>query len=82
MPPNHRNLVVNAPPPPQNPPFAQRLPALENHPGRPLEPQQVDNLRHGQPAGVMRDREVPAHQPPPPPRSSPPPAQHDSKPKR
>ena len=75
---NRRPLVVNNPPPPQNPSFQQRQPALQDHPGRPLEPQQVDNLRRGQPAGEMRDREVPshaqpAHQPPPSPRSSPPP---------
>jgi hypothetical protein len=41
---------------------------LQEHPGRPLEPQQVDNIRHGQPAGQMQDREVPAHRdagPPP-----------------
>jgi Family of unknown function (DUF6600) len=83
-PPNRRSLVVNAQPPPQKPAFSQRQPALEEHPGRPLEPQQVDNLRRGQPAGAMHDREVPAHQPPPPPppKSNPPPSQHEPKPKR
>lgn len=34
---------------------------MDEHPGRPLEPQQMDNLRRGQPAGQMRDRETPEH---------------------
>lgn len=38
-----------------------RQPAMEEHPGRPLEPQQLQNLREGRPAGPMRDREFPAH---------------------
>lgn len=83
-PPNRRPLVVNTPPPPQKPSFEQRQPALEQHPGRPLEPQQVQNIQHGQPAGQMHDREVPshaepAHQPPPP--KSNPPSHEDKKPK-
>lgn len=57
-----RPLVSRTPPPPQNPSFAQRQPAMQQHPGRPLEPQQVENIRRGQPAGQMRDREVPSHQ--------------------
>lgn len=77
-----RPLVTKMPPPPQNPPFAQRQPALQNHPGRPLEPQQVENIRRGQPAGQMQDREVPAHHEPAPPQSkqkqsAPPPRQED-----
>jgi hypothetical protein len=80
---NQRPLVVNTPPPPPKPSFEQRQPALEQHPGRPLEPQQVQNIQRGQPAGQMRDREVPphaepAHQPPPQ-RSSPPPQHEDRK---
>jgi hypothetical protein len=35
---------------------------MQQHPGRPLEPQQVENIRRGQPAGQMRDRELPSHQ--------------------
>ncbi|HEY6271325.1 MAG TPA: DUF6600 domain-containing protein [Terriglobales bacterium] len=77
---NRRTLVVNTPPPPQNPSFSQRQPALQEHPGRALEPQQVDNLRHGQPAGQMQDREVPAHQPPPP-KSTPQHQSRENKPK-
>jgi hypothetical protein len=58
---NQRPLVTKNPPPQQNPSFAQRQPAMQEHPGRPLEPQQMDNLRRGQPAGQMRDRETPEH---------------------
>jgi Family of unknown function (DUF6600) len=57
-----RPLVTRTPPPPQNPPFAQRQQGMQQHPGRPLEPQQMENVRRGQPAGQMRDREVPSHQ--------------------
>jgi hypothetical protein len=31
------------------------------HPGRPLEPYQLGNLRAGRPAGPMLDREFPEH---------------------
>jgi hypothetical protein len=51
---------------------------LQEHPGRPLEPQQVDNIRHGQPAGQMHDRETPPHRdagPPPQQRAQNPPQQ-------
>ena len=57
-----RPLVTRTPPPPQNPPFAQRQQGMQQHPGRPLEPQQMENVRRDQPAGQMRDREVPSHQ--------------------
>ena len=60
-----RPLVTRTPPPPQNPSYAQRQNAAQDHPGRPLEPQQVENIRRGQPAGQMHDREVPAHNEPP-----------------
>lgn len=75
----HRPLVTNTAPPPLNPPFAQRQPVLQEHPGRPLEPQQMENLRRGQPAGAMHDREVPAHQPPPPPKPDSHSSEHDQK---
>ena len=77
-PPDRRALVTNTPPPPRNPSFTQRQPAMQEHPGRPLEPQQVNNLRQGQPAGSMRDREVPAH-PQPPPKSNPHSSEHEPK---
>lgn len=54
-------LVTRTTPPPSQPPFAQRQPAIAEHPGRPLEPQQVDNIRQGRPAGPMRDPEVAPH---------------------
>lgn len=60
-----RPLVTKNPPPPQNPSYAQRQGASQDHPGRPLEPQQVDNIRRGQPPGQMHDREVPSHSEPP-----------------
>ncbi|MGC2697075.1 MAG: DUF6600 domain-containing protein [Candidatus Angelobacter sp.] len=78
-PPERRPLVTRMPPPPQNPPFAQRQAPLQEHPGRPLEPQQVDNIRRGQPAGQMHDREFPPHRDatPAPSKSSNPPRSED-----
>jgi hypothetical protein len=70
-------VVTNNPPPPQNPKFEQRQPAMQEHPGRPLEPKQMDNVRQGQPAGASHDREYTPHQttarpnPPPPPPAAP-----------
>src|SRR5271157_1850929 len=55
------------PPPPQEKlPYAQKALAMEQHPGRPLEPQQRDNLHAGKPAGPMMDKEFPPHSAPPP----------------
>jgi Family of unknown function (DUF6600) len=56
-----RPLVTKNPAPPQSPSFSQRQPAMQDHPGRPLEPQQVENIRRGAPAGPRQDREVPSH---------------------
>jgi len=56
-------VVPRTPLPPRNVPFAARQPALATHPGRPLEPQQRQNLAVGRPAGPMRDREFPPHPP-------------------
>jgi hypothetical protein len=72
-PPNSRPLVTNAPPPPPKPSFTQREPALQQHPGRPLDPQQTNNVRQGQPAGASHDREYAPH----PQHSSPPPKSND-----
>jgi hypothetical protein len=78
---DRKPLVTRTPPPPQNPSYAQRQNASQDHPGRPLEPQQVNNIRNGQPAGQMHDREVPAHHDQPPAQSksnsSPPPRTQD-----
>jgi hypothetical protein len=48
-------------PAPTNAPYAARQDAYSSHPGRPLEPQQMNNLRAGKPAGPMHDKETPAH---------------------
>ena len=49
------HFVTKLAPPPADVPFARRSATLEAQPGRPLEPQQKDNLRHGRPAGPPRD---------------------------
>jgi hypothetical protein len=56
-------LVTKTQPPPERVPFQQRQPAMQEHPGRPLEPQQRDNIRDGKPAGPMVDKEYPPHPP-------------------
>lgn len=70
-------LVTRTPPPQRHVPFAQQQPALQQHPGRPLEPQQIQNIRAGKPAGPVQDREFPPHPvakpAPPPKRPAPPP---------
>jgi len=48
-------------PAPANPPFAARQDAYSSHPGRPLEPQQMNNVRAGKPAGPMQDKETIPH---------------------
>ena len=68
-------LITKSPPPPPNVPFEKQQPAMQEHPGRPLEPQQKQNLRAGKPAGPMHDREVAPHPAAPTQaRSAPPPA--------
>ena len=59
-------IVARRPPPPDPLPLPTREQAMPQHPGRPLEPQQVDNLRAGRPAGPTRDQEVPPHPAPAP----------------
>ena len=49
---NRPPLVSRTPAPHPSTSFAQREPAMQQHPGRPLEPQQRQNLRQGQPAGA------------------------------
>jgi hypothetical protein len=61
-----RPLVVRAPLPPSAVPFETRQKAIAEHPGRPLEPQQIQNLRAGRPAGPQRDPEPPHAKPKPP----------------
>lgn len=66
-------LVYRNEPKVAQPSFNQQQPALNQHPGRPLEPQQVDNIRQGRPAGPQRDAETIPHSQPQP-RSTPAPA--------
>ena len=54
-------LITRRPPPPQDPSFQQRRQAMQPDAGRPLEPQQVQNLRAGKPAGPRKDPEYPPH---------------------
>src|SRR5271167_835859 len=54
-------LVARTPPPQEKLPYEQKMPAMEEHPGRPLEPQQKENLHAGKPAGPMMDKEFPSH---------------------
>jgi hypothetical protein len=54
-------FVTRTPLPSPSPSFGARQPAMQDHPGRPLEPNQVENLQAGKPAGPMRDKEVPSH---------------------
>jgi hypothetical protein len=65
-------LPARRPPPPTPIPFVQRRQAMVDHPGRPLEPAQTQNLRVGRPVGPMRDVEFPPH-PAPIVRAAPPP---------
>ncbi len=72
-------LITRRAPPPQEPSFPDRQQAMKPDAGRPLEPQQMDNLRRGKPAGPSRDSEYPPHpavarpapQPAPAPRAQP-----------
>ena len=74
-------LITRAAPPRPVVPFEARRQAMLDHPGRPLEPPQVADLRDGRPVSPMRDREFPPHPFPvvparpaaPPPRPSKPP---------
>ena len=60
-----RPLINKTPPAPVQPPFEQQKRAIQaNDPGRPLGPQQVQNLRNGRPAGPASQPE-PAHALPP-----------------
>jgi hypothetical protein len=68
-------LYNKAVPPPTRPSFEQQREAIEStDPGRPLTPQQLDNLRENKPVGEPESREPAPHPapPPPPPRNNPP----------
>jgi hypothetical protein len=71
--PQSRALFHQAVPPQPRPSFDEQRKAIEtNDPGRPLGPQQLENLRQNRPAGPPQRPEAP--HPPPAPRPSPPPA--------
>jgi hypothetical protein len=54
-------LITRAAPPERGLSFNEMNRAMFAHPGRPLEPAQIENLRAGRPVGPMVDREFPAH---------------------
>jgi len=70
-----RVLITRRAPPPPEPSFQVRQQAMKPDAGRPLEPQQIDNIRAGRPAGPQRDSEYPPHQAAPAPRAAPRPAE-------
>jgi hypothetical protein len=57
----HPELFAKTPPPPPRVPFQEQRSYMMEHPGRPLEPQQLENLRAARPPGPMRDAEFPPH---------------------
>ncbi len=59
--PSPGSLIARSAPPPPAVPFVQRRPIMLEHPGRPLEPAQVEDLRAGRSAAPMRDIEFPRH---------------------
>ena len=75
--PQSRPLFHQAVPPPPRPSFDEQQKAIETtDPGRPLGPQQMENLRQNRPAGPAQQPEAP--HPAPAPRPSPPPAPHSA----
>ncbi|MGA7157540.1 MAG: hypothetical protein WBY53_11865, partial [Acidobacteriaceae bacterium] len=82
-----RQFFHQATPPQPRPSFEQQQKAIQTtDPGRPLDPQQMENLRQNRPAGPPQQRETP-HAPPAPraepaPRSQPAPKSEPSKPHR
>jgi hypothetical protein len=57
--------VTKAPPPQQNPSFAQKQGAMQEHPGRPLEPQQDREVPPHPPAAQPQSKAKPSNPPPP-----------------
>ncbi len=50
-----RTIITRTPPPPESPPFKAKEEALKKQPGKPLEPQQIQNVRAGRAAGPPAD---------------------------
>jgi hypothetical protein len=70
-----RPLFNKAVPPEPRPSFDQQRQAIqETDPGRPLSPQQLNNIRQSQPVGQPQQHEAPHPPAPAPARSTPPPA--------
>ncbi len=68
-----RPLINKTPPAPVQPSFADQRRAIQSvDPGRPLGPQQVENLRNGRPAGPAVQQEPPHPPVPPRPNANPP----------
>jgi len=55
------HMVTRNAPAAGNVPYSARESTYASHPGRPLEPQQMSNLRSGKPAGEMKDKETLPH---------------------
>jgi hypothetical protein len=76
-----RPLINKTPPVPVQPPFAEQKRAIQSvDPGRPLGPQQVENLRNGRPAGTAQQPEAPHALPPPHLNPAPPPVKPQPRP--
>ncbi len=60
-PPAPSRLITKKQPPPPPVPFVDMRQAMIKHPGRPLEPAQIGDLRARRPVRPMADREFPAH---------------------
>ncbi len=72
VPAGSEQLYNRAVPPPTRPSFEQQRQAIQStDPGRPLSPQQMDNLRENRPVGQPETREAAPH-----PAVAPPPQQH------
>ena len=78
-----QQLFHQAQPPQPRPSFVQQQRAIQtNDPGRPLGPQQMENLRENRPAGPPQQHEAPHPAPAPAARPSPPARPEPSKPHR
>ena len=76
-----QQLYNRAVPPPSRPSFDQQRQAIQNNdPGRPLSPQQLDNLRDNRPPGRPQMPEAAPHPAPAPPQRSGPPPQRSGPP--
>jgi hypothetical protein len=75
-----RPLINKTPPAPVQPPFAEQRRAIQSvDPGRPLGPQQVENLRNGRPVGAAQQPEAPHAVPAPHLNPAPPPGKPQPK---